>query len=244
MRFNTIVFIVCLIVLSCKPHNSRAQEKKLNKFGLYIISKPSDFKKSIKGSPGKEMVDVRVIPHITVELLYTTKQNFMKRALYPNTTTTYLRKQAVDALMNVQNELFEKGLGIKIWDAYRPYSVTEQMWEPIKDERYVANPVSGSGHNRGVSVDLTLQSFTTKKELNMGTGFDHFSDTAHISFKDLPQDVLNNRILLKNVMEKNGFIVLESEWWHFYLPEAKNFELLNISFKALAKLNKKHREKQ
>jgi D-alanyl-D-alanine dipeptidase len=45
-------------------------------------------------------------------------------------------------------------------------------------------------------------------------------------------------------MEKNGFLVLESEWWHFYLPEAKSFELLNISFKALAKLNKKHRQKQ
>jgi D-alanyl-D-alanine dipeptidase len=189
------------------------------------------------------MVDVRVIPQIAVELLYTTQKNFMKRALYPNTTTTYLRKQAVDALMQVQNELIEKGLGIKIWDAYRPYSVTEQMWRPIKDERYVANPAYGSGHNRGVSVDLTLQSLTTKKELNMGTGFDHFSDTAHVSFKDLPQDVLNNRTFLKNIMEKNGFLVLESEWWHFYLPEAKSFELLNISFRALAKLNKKHREK-
>src|SRR5437867_1601617 len=83
-------------------------------------------------------------------------------------------------------ELNEKGLGLKIFDAYRPYSVTVKFWELIKDERYVANPSKGSGHNRGIAVDLTIIHLKTNEELNMGTGFDNFTDTAHQAFVNLP----------------------------------------------------------
>ena len=72
----------------------------------------------------------------------------------------------------------------------------------------------------------------------MPTGFDNFSDTAHQSFMDLTPEVLKNRALLKSVMEKYGFIALSTEWWHFYLPNASNYELLNIPFKDLRKLKK------
>ena len=94
------------------------------------------------------------------------------------------------ALGRVQQELNEKDLSLKIWDAYRPYSVTEKMWELIKDERYVADPKKGSGHNRGIAVDLTIIDRTTGKELDMGTGFDNFTDTAHQTFKNLPPEIL------------------------------------------------------
>jgi zinc D-Ala-D-Ala dipeptidase len=67
----------------------------------------------------------------------------------------------------------------------------------------------------------------------MGTGFDHFSDTAHSDFQHLPQQVLDNRKLLRSLMEENGFKVLDTEWWHFYLPEGKKYALLNLSFKDL-----------
>ena len=88
------------------------------------------------------------------------------------------------------------------------------MWEPIKDERYVADPKKGSGHNRGIAVDLTLINLKTKEELPMGTGFDNFSDTAHQTFTALPEQILQNRNLFKNFMEKYGFKALETEWWH------------------------------
>ncbi len=110
------------------------------------------------------------------------------------------------------------------------------MWEPIKDERYVADPKKGSGHNRGIAVDLTLINLKTKVELPMGTGYDNFSDTAHSTFIFLPVEILQNRNLLKNIMEKNGFKVLETEWWHFSFPDAKDFELMDISFKKLKKI--------
>ena len=128
------------------------------------------------------------------------------------------------------------GIGLKIFDAYRPYSVTEKMWEPIKDERYVADPKKGSGHNRGIAVDLTLINLKTKVELPMGTGYDNFSDTAHSTFMALPVEILQNRNLLKNIMEKNGFKVLETEWWHYSFTDAKDFELMDISFKKLKKI--------
>ena len=137
-------------------------------------------------------------------------------------------------LARVQQELNNKNLSLKIWDAYRPYSVTEKMWKLIKDERYVANPKKGSGHNRGIAVDLTIIDRTTGKELDMGTGFDNFTDTAHQNFKNLPAGILDNRALLETVMGKNGFVALETEWWHFFWNNP-DFELLDIDPKKFKK---------
>lgn len=229
--FCGMLFLISSFTLHAQPL--------LNKYGLPVITKSNDFKATITKDENKAMLDIRNIPGVVADLAYVKANNFMKKPLYPYTTTTYLRKPAVMALIEVQKELKEKGAGIKIWDGYRPYSITELMWEPIKDERYVANPARGSGHNRGIAVDLTLIDLNTKEELNMGTGFDHFSDTAHHSFKSLSNDVLANRQLLLSVMKRHGFLSLETEWWHYYLPDSNNFELLDISFKTLAKLNKK-----
>jgi len=147
--------------------------------------------------------------------------------VYKNGTRAFLRLPVARALALVQQELNEKNLSLKIWDAYRPYSVTEKMWELIKDERYVADPKKGSGHNRGIAVDLTIIDRKTGKELDMGTGFDNFTDTAHQTFKDLPAEILANRSLLKALMEKYGFVALETEWWHFFWNNP-DFELLDI----------------
>ncbi len=216
-----------------------AQNTPLNEYGLWIISNSREFKKMVVINADNAMLDVKEhVPGIIIDLKYCGTDNFMKQKLYPPAQTTYMRRPAVKALAAVQKKLLEKGLGLKIWDAYRPYAVTVKMWEPVKDDRYAADPKFGSGHNRGAAVDITLVNLTTKEELNMGTGFDNFSDTAHIDFKNLPAAVLQNRLLLQSVMEENGFKVLDTEWWHFYLPDAKKFELLNFSFKELKKINK------
>lgn len=158
----------------------------------------------------------------------------MHRLMYPaGTSRSFLRMPAARALARVQQELAAQGLGLKIFDAYRPYSVTVKFWELVKDERYVANPAKGSGHNRGIAVDLTIIDLQTGRELDMGTGFDNFTDTAHQSFTDLPSTVLENRRLLRTVMEKYGFVALETEWWHYYLRDGAHFELLDIPFKKL-----------
>jgi D-alanyl-D-alanine dipeptidase len=181
------------------------------------------------------MVELKtIVPNIQYDLRYSTTNNFMHQQVYKNGDRAFLRLVVARALAHVQKELNEKNLSLKIWDAYRPYSVTERMWELIKDERYVADPKKGSGHNRGIAVDLTIIDRKTGKELDMGTGFDNFTDTAHQTFKNLPVEILANRSLLKTVMEKNGFVALETEWWHFFWNNPE-FELLDIDPKKFQK---------
>jgi zinc D-Ala-D-Ala dipeptidase len=205
-----------------------------------IIKDISVYKKSVLGKPGFEMVDVKSIkPGIELDLRYATPNNFLHKKIYPAIATTYLRKNAAFALASVQKELKQKGLGLKIFDAYRPHSISKKIWALVKDERYAANPLKGSNHNRGVAVDVTIINLKTKAALSMGTGFDNFSDTAHHNFISLPDSVLQNRLLLKQTMEKNGFESFETEWWHYTLPKAKEYELMDLSFDELKKLRGK-----
>jgi D-alanyl-D-alanine dipeptidase len=200
-----------------------------------VTDKWDIYKKQVKEDSAKKMVELKkMIPGIVYDLRYATINNFMKRLMYPaGTTTTFLRLPAAVALQKVQEELAAAGLGIKIYDAYRPYAVTVKFWELVKDERYVANPAKGSGHNRGIAVDLTIINKTTGKELNMGTGFDNFSDTAHHTFTSLPEEVLQNRLLLKNTMEKYGFKAYTEEWWHYAIPNGAKYEILDIAFRKM-----------
>lgn len=196
-----------------------------------------DYKKQVKRDSVKKMVELKtLIPDIKYDLHYASTNNFMHRMMYPaGTTNTFLRLPAANALKKVQDDLKNSGFGLKIFDAYRPYSVTEKFWELVHDERYVANPAKGSGHNRGIAVDLTIINLKTGKELDMGTGFDNFSDTAHHAFTKLPEEVLQNRDLLKSTMEKFGFRALDTEWWHYFLANGNKFEILDIDFKKLKK---------
>ncbi len=235
--FQLHIIILYILIFLSTLNITEAQHTSLNKFGLTVIKDIKTLHKTTKANADKQMVDLKkVIPNVVFDLRYATTNNFMKMKLYPTITTTYLRSAAAKALEQVQIELNKQNLGVKIFDAYRPFSITEKMWEPIKDERYVANPKNGSGHNRGIAVDLTIINLKTQEELPMGTGFDNFSDTAHQTFTALPKQTLNNRNLLKNIMEQNGFKVLETEWWHYSLPNAKDYELLDIPFRKLKKL--------
>lgn len=200
-----------------------------------VTDKRDSYKKQVKADTSKKMVELKKwIPGIVYDLRYATLNNFMKRLMYPaGTNTAFLRLPAASALKKVQVELAARGLGIKIYDAYRPYSVTVKFWELVKDERYVANPAKGSGHNRGIAADLTIICKATGKELNMGTGFDNFSDTAHHGFTNLTEEVLQNRLLLKNTMEKYGFRAYAEEWWHYSIPDAAKYEILDIEFRKL-----------
>ena len=235
-RFQ-LLLIYGIVFLTC-PAAANAQDTVLNKYGLWVITNIHQFQKTTRAEPAKTMIDLKIaIPGIALDLRYASVNNFMHEQLYPRLTTTWLRKPAADLLTVIQNELKQLGLGLKVFDAYRPYSVTEKMWEPVKDERYTADPKKGSGHNRGIAVDLTLIILSTKQELQMGTGFDNFSDTAHHAFTHLPEKVLSNRSLLKTIMERHGFKALDTEWWHYSLPNATEFELLDLGFNDLRKLN-------
>ena len=236
IQISVVIFIFHITLFKY----ASGQSKIGNKYGLVVIKNTKILQNEIELDSNKKMVNLRTLmPDIQLDLKYATVDNFMHEKLYPPTSTTFLRKPAADSLKKVMEYLKQKNLTLRIFDAYRPYSVTEKMWEQVKDNRYAADPSKGSGHNRGAAVDLTLFNLATKKELNMGTGFDNFTDSAHIDFTSLPPEILKNRNILRSTMEKFGFIQLSTEWWHYYLPNSSSYELLDISFKNLKKMDRK-----
>jgi D-alanyl-D-alanine dipeptidase len=203
---------------------------------LKPVKKSKIYYRQVQADSMQRMMELRsILPAIVYDLKYATENNFTHRKLYKTGAQTFLRLPVARALQKVQNDLNAKGYALKIFDAYRPYTVTEKMWDLIHDERYVADPSKGSGHNRGLAVDLTIINLKDGNELNMGTGFDNFTDTAHHTFKNLPEDILQNRRLLKEIMEKYGFKALETEWWHYSWPNDRNYEVLDIDFSKLEK---------
>jgi zinc D-Ala-D-Ala dipeptidase len=201
---------------------------------IKVVKKTKIYRQQLKEDSNYLMIELKdLIPGIQYDLQYATPENFTKKQLYKNSRFTFLRFPTATALRNVQKELQILGYGLKIYDAYRPYYATKQMWELVKDERYVANPAKGSGHNRGLAVDLTIIDIRTGKELPMGTSFDNFTDTAHHSFTQLSPEVLKNRTLLRTLMEKHGFKALQTEWWHYSWPNNRNYDVLDLDFKEL-----------
>ena len=201
---------------------------------LEVVTNKKNYKQEVRKDEQQKMIELKwLIPGIIYDLQYATSNNFTGKKLYQQSRYTYLRLPAAMALKKVQAELQQQGRGLMVFDAYRPYSVTKMMWNLIKDERYVANPASGSGHNRGLSVDLTIVDLLTGKPLDMGTPFDNFTDTAHHNFKQLAPDVLQNRLLLKTTMETHGFRALSTEWWHYSWPNNNGFKVLDIDFRKL-----------
>jgi len=219
-------------------HFLKAQPARISSYGVPLVADAQAYRESIGADSGLFMMDLhQLIPSLVLDLRYAGTNNFMKRRMYPpGTTHTYLRKTAAAALASVQSQLNVDGYGLKIFDAYRPYSVTVQFWELVHDDRYVADPHQGSGHNRGIAVDLTLVDLHTGQELEMPTGFDNFTDSAHQDFAALSAKVLQNRQKLRSVMEKNGFLAFATEWWHFSLPHPEKYAVLDLSFDLLGSL--------
>lgn len=234
------LLLISAMVFSTVSIAAQTPDTLRNKYGLWVISNTTVLQQTCMDKPGKIMINLgQTIPQLVFDLRYATTNNFMQQRLYPHIKSTWMRKKAADSLAGIQKELAQQGLGLKIFDAYRPYSVTEKLWEPVRDDRYAADPKKGSGHNRGIAVDLTLVDLQTGKELDMGTGFDNFSDSAHHAFTGLPAKTLQNRSFLKAIMEKHGFKALDTEWWHYSLPDASSYELLDIGFAELKKYSRK-----
>ena len=169
-----------------------------------------------------ELVKVQsLIPRIQVELKYATADNFTGQVVY-NFHDCLLLKEALLRLQRVQAELEAIGLGLKIWDGFRPLEAQWKLWELVADERYVSDPRKGGRHTRGTAVDVTL---ITKdgEELSMPSAFDDFSEKAHRDFMGATPQEIGNRELLQTVMEKHGFIGLPTEWWHFDLVGWENY---------------------
>lgn len=179
-------------------------------------------------------VDIQALePTIRVELRYATANNFMHRPVYPSIARCYLRLPVAEQLRAVQRELRSQGLGLKLFDCYRPRPVQRLLWAVVPDERYVANPAKGSRHSSGAAVDLTLVD-GRGSELPMPTPYDDFTERAHRSYQRLPAAALANRERLAAAMVRHGFVPLPTEWWHFDSADSDRHAPADIDFAELA----------
>lgn len=210
-----------------------AQEKVGNPYNLPLISVVEEYAATVRAREDKQMVDLKAfIPSLSFDIRYATPRNFVGKPMYP-TAEAWLRKPAAEALKKVQMELEAKGIGLLVFDAYRPYSVTVAFYKATEKKEFVAHPKDGSRHNRGCAVDLTLVDLKTGLPLSMPTDFDDFTEKASPTYSDLPEQEIKNRQLLISTMSRHGFKVYYNEWWHFDFVGWEDFELMDISFKEL-----------
>ena len=186
--------------------------------------------------PGAEtLVEVVLLdPTIHLDIRYATENNFTGRRLYTQ-ARAFLQRPAAEALVRVHRALLKEGYGVVIFDAYRPTSVNQIMWDatPSDLRAFVANPSTGSRHNRGCSVDVTLYSLATGAEATMPTGFDEFSSRASVYYDGGTAESRHLRDLLRSAMEAEGFTIYEAEWWHFNWPDSDRYPLLDVAFERL-----------
>lgn len=188
----------------------------------YFAVSQSVTKKSQYIEENPEFVNIKSISSDFIfDIKYATNDNFLKQKVY-DCGECFLRKATAQALHKANEDFKKLGYRIKIFDCYRPLSVQKKMWKILPGTYYVANPAKGSKHNRGAAVDITLVD-AEGKELDMGTAFDFFGKEAHHTYQNLPDNVLKNRKLLKEIMDKHNFKSIYSEWWHYeFRPEIQS----------------------
>lgn len=204
-----------------------------NPYDLQLTDSVLQYEMEILTNSDNELVDLsEIIPGIVLDIRYASANNFTYDTVY-NHPKAFARRPVANALSSVQKELRAHGLGLKIFDAYRPYEVTLKFWELIGTKQYVAAPWKGSRHNRGAAIDLTLITLKTGQEIEMPTGYDDFSEKASADFAQLPEHQIANRSYLIKVMQKHGFRVFPTEWWHFDYKDWEKYSLVDLSFDQL-----------
>lgn len=222
-----------LILLFFNLSVTAQQSAKENPYQLDLIDNLTEYKQMTAQNEAMQIIDLKAfIPSLILDIRYSTTNNFTNEIVYPE-AAAYARRPVAVALKNIQQELEKSGLGLKIFDAYRPYSATLRFYELYPDTTFVAAPWHGSRHNRGAAIDLTLINLNSGEALEMPTPYDDFTEKAAPDYSELPDIVKKNRDLLRGVMEKHGFKVYYAEWWHFDFQGWEQFPLMNLSFDEL-----------
>ena len=225
MKFKQLYFFLFFFGL----FTSSAQTAKIDRKKKTILNIASTKVFDLSTLKDSSFVAIMQIDSTFVlDMPYATDANFLNQQVY-DCQTCYLRKKTALALIKANNKFKKLGFHIKIYDCYRPLDVQKKMWTIVSDPKYVANPATGSIHNRGGAVDITLVD-ANNIELDMGTKFDFFGEEASHDFLELPVAVLENRKLLKKILRASGFVSFDSEWWHYNLKGAKKLPISNFKW--------------
>ena len=176
-----------------------------------------------------ELVDVRtIIPDIVVNMVFATPDNFTGRTLYER-EVVMLQRGTAERLARAAEQFAEDGFRIKIFDAYRPASVSGILFDIIRNPTYVA-PAGRSTHNRGAAIDMTLVD-ANGNMLEMPSAMHTFDPTSHRTSTTMSDEARRNMDYMTNIMMQNGFTTIQSEWWHFNDVDRHSFPVLNLMYR-------------
>jgi D-alanyl-D-alanine dipeptidase len=237
---KTITFF-CFIILftACKEKSVKEKVLDTESDSVIVLDAQTQSRIAPREDALKSLVDIADTTFVRLadyssdfeyDLRYATENNFLKEKVY-NCAECYTRVKTAKALIKANNDFIKQGYKIKFYDCYRPNSVQYKMWEIVPNPQYVANPVKGSIHNKGGAVDITLETLSGD-ELDMGTDFDFFGKKAYHDNTDLPKEILKNRKVLKETMEKYGFWSVRTEWWHYNLSSASNDRIADFKWEC------------
>ncbi len=175
-------------------------------------------------------------PTVRLDVRYATTENFLGTAVYEE-ARAFLQRPAAEALLRAHRTLREKGLGLLIHDAYRPWWVTKVFWDATPKEKrdFVADPAKGSRHNRGCAVDLTLYRLADGRAVAMPSLYDEMTERANPGYPGGTPEQRERRDLLRAAMEGEGFTVFDSEWWHFDYRDWREYPILNVPFAEIGR---------
>lgn len=182
-----------------------------------------------------DLVDLTTLdPRIKLDIRYATSNDFLSTPVY-SSARAFLQRPAAEALLRAHRELLKQGYGVLVFDAYRPWYVTKIFWDatPPDKHEFVANPAEGSRHNRGCAADISLYDLKTGREVSMTGVYDEMSERSYPSYTGGTAVERSRRDLLRREMEKQGFTVFPSEWWHFDYRDWKQYGIQNVPFEQI-----------
>jgi D-alanyl-D-alanine dipeptidase len=182
-----------------------------------------------------DFVDVaKLEPRIKLDIRYATPDNFLSTPVYPS-ARAFLERPAAEALLRAHRELMRQGFGLLVFDAYRPWHITKVFWDatPADKHEFVADPAQGSRHNRGCAVDLTLYRLKDGREVEMPGVYDEMSERSYPTYAGGTAEQRRLRDLLRAAMEREGFTVFETEWWHFDYRDWRRYAIENLPFERI-----------
>ncbi|MBE7730114.1 M15 family metallopeptidase [Komagataeibacter sp. FXV3] len=184
-----------------------------------------------------DLVDVtQVDPAIALDIRYATARNFLGFPVYP-TVRAFLQRPAAQALSHARMLAAQHGYGLLVYDAYRPWHVSYLFRQAVPEDLYefVGDPATGSRHNRGCAVDLTLWDLATRQVVSMPSGFDEMTPCAHVAYAGGNAAARALRDLLARIMTASGFLPLAEEWWHFDYGNWQDYPVMDLPFDAIGR---------
>ncbi len=182
-----------------------------------------------------DLVDLATLDtSIHFDIRYATTNNFMQARMY-SSARAFLQRPAAEAMLRAHQALKRQGYGLLIHDAYRPWYVTWMFWNATEPRyhSFVANPATGSKHNRGCAVDLSMYDLRTGLPVGMPSTYDEFSERAHPDYAGGRPEQTALRDLLRHTMEAEDFTVDPGEWWHYDYRDWKSYPVMNLTFEQL-----------